>query len=227
MRPLSFIVFLLVLSSCIKDDIVDDYIEPKIRITSKVECLRIDSIFQCVAHYFNNIGKEEDVTIVWRSSNELVVAVDESTGLLKGIIDGASSIYADYISDGVQKTDSFIVHVNSTVTTCGSNSNKTGVVATTSSYPLSGSYTLTTQGEDLLLILGDNYSADNSLPGLYIYLSNNNLTIEGALELGPVAVFSGTHSYVIPNSGINDFEYILYFCKPFNVKVGDGIIPPN
>ena len=45
-----------------------------------------------------------------------------------------------------------------------------------------------------------------------------------AFEIGRVATFSGVHSYTIPNKGINDYNYIVYFCKPFNVKVGHGQI---
>ncbi|MFT6715446.1 MAG: hypothetical protein ACJA0Q_000073 [Saprospiraceae bacterium] len=221
---LFILVGLIVISSCIKDDFVDDFVEPEIRVTLKVGCLAIDSLFQGVALYLNNVGDKEEVSVVWSSSNVAVALVGESTGLIKGVGIGSSSIYAKYINDGIEKMDSFLIDVSATVTGCNVVGEKSGTVATTSSYPLSGSYTLKTQGSDLLLTLGTDYTADNSLPGLYIYLSNNNQSTSGGLEIGPVTVFSGIHSYVIANTGINDFAYILYFCKPFNVKVGDGVI---
>ena len=41
-----------------------------------------------------------------------------------------------------------------------------------------------------------------------------------------VTVFSGAHSYQIVNAGIDitTYDYLLYYCKPFVVKVGDGKI---
>nr|HQU58856.1 hypothetical protein [Saprospiraceae bacterium] len=72
------------------------------------------------------------------------------------------------------------------------------------------------------LEIADNYRASTSLPGLYLYLTNNPATVNNALEVGKVAVFDGAHSYHISGVGINDYDYLLYWCKPFSVKVGDG-----
>lgn len=218
---------LLSLSACIKDDFVDDFVEPEVRITKKVKCLAIDSVFQGVALYLNNVGKEEKVSVVWSSSDTSVAVVGESSGLIEGASVGSTTIYATYTSEETKKTDSFEIGVSTNVITCGLAVEKSGTVATTSSYPLSGSYTLKTEGDDVLLTLGDDYVADSGLPGLYIYLSNNNTSKDGALEIAAVTVFSGTHSYLINDVGINDYSYILYYCKPFNVKVGDGVIDPN
>ena len=75
----------------------------------------------------------------------------------------------------------------------------------------------------LKLSFADNYNASTALPGLYIYLTNNPSTNVGAYEIGAVTDFDGAHSYDLPNSiSLMDYEYVLYFCKPFNVKVGDG-----
>jgi len=60
---------------------------------------------------------------------------------------------------------------------------------------------------------------------LYVYLTNNPSTTAGALEIGKVTVFEGTHIYTIEGDiPLNQYNYLLYFCKPFNVKVGDGEI---
>ena len=66
--------------------------------------------------------------------------------------------------------------------------------------------------------------ADDGLPGLYVYLSNNPNSVSGALEIGPVEVFEGAHDYTISGLDITTYAYVLYFCKPFNVKVGHGDI---
>ena len=61
-----------------------------------------------------------------------------------------------------------------------------------------------------------------SLPGLYAYLTNNPSTVNNAFEIGRVETFSGAHSYRISGVGLNDYDDLLYWCKPFSVKVGDG-----
>lgn len=100
-----------------------------------------------------------------------------------------------------------------------------GFIRTTSSYKLTGSFSYEIVDGQLVLFLGDDYEASTSLPGLYVYLSNNPNSTAEAYEIGAVTVFNGAHSYTLPDSiKINDFKYILYWCKPFNVKVGDATI---
>lgn len=78
--------------------------------------------------------------------------------------------------------------------------------------------------KNLDVSIKNNYRASTSLPGLYVYLSNNPNSINGAKEIGRVRIFNGAHNYQISNTGINDYKYILYWCKPFSVKVGHGEI---
>lgn len=101
-----------------------------------------------------------------------------------------------------------------------------GSIRTTSSYKLTGSYEygLNDAGQ-LVLDIAGNYEASTALPGLYVYLSNNPNSTSGSYEIGEVTVFNGAHSYTLPSSvDISDYKYILYWCKPFNVKVGDSTI---
>jgi len=75
------------------------------------------------------------------------------------------------------------------------------------------------------LDIAGNYEASTALPGLYVYLSNNPNSTSGSYEIGEVTVFNGAHSYTLPSSvDISDYKYILYWFKPFNVKVGDSTI---
>jgi len=97
------------------------------------------------------------------------------------------------------------------------------VLETTSSYLLEGSFSLEDTGNGLILKLNDDYRASSSLPGLYVYLSNNTTGINNALEIGPVNIFSGATEFNVPgNPGLNDYEYVLFWCKPFGVDVGVG-----
>ena len=101
-----------------------------------------------------------------------------------------------------------------------------GTIQTTSSYKLTGSYEygLNDAGQ-LVLDIAGNYEASTALPGLYVYLSNNPNSTSGSYEIGEVTVFNGAHSYTLPSSvDISDYKYILYWFKPFNVKVGDSTI---
>jgi hypothetical protein len=100
-----------------------------------------------------------------------------------------------------------------------------GTITSTSSYLLKGSYTLEPlDAGGVKLSLGEDYEADTSLPGLYIYLGNNPNSTADAFEIGPVTTFDGAHFYDLPTIGIYDYNYVLYWCKPFGVKVGEGQI---
>ena len=100
-----------------------------------------------------------------------------------------------------------------------------GEIRSTSSYLLQGGFRYEHNGEHLVLQLDNNYKADRALPGLYVYLTNNPTTPQGGYEISSVAVFEGSHQYNLPVFiEIMDYKYILYWCKPFSVKVGDAVI---
>lgn len=214
----------IILNSCIKDDFLDDFVDPELRINQKVNAMALDSSFTFKARYFNYVGAEETIVPIWTSSNPSIITINENSGKAQAIAKGESVIKATYFNGSIFLSDSVAVQVKDSIVTTPPKQ-KSGTVQTTSSYPLSGSYNLTENEDGLTLELLSNYYADNSLPGLYIYLTNNNTTTANAFEIGAVTVFEGAHSYQIDNVGINDYKYILYFCKPFNVKVGDGLIP--
>ncbi|WP_353777717.1 Ig-like domain-containing protein [Winogradskyella sp. 3972H.M.0a.05] len=215
----------LIIASCIGEDIIADFIEPELRITNPITEIAISESYQFDIVYFNNIGQEENADIDWTSSNTSVATID-SNGLLMSITEGNTIITASTTIADQTIEESFPI----TVTTEPDNTQqpivKSGTIATTSSYLLQGSFTLSEleDSNDLLLSFEDDYQADTALPGLYVYLTNNPSSIANAQSLGPVNIFNGQHQYVIPNTGINDFSHLLYWCEPFSVKVGDGTI---
>ena len=98
-----------------------------------------------------------------------------------------------------------------------------GQIRTTSSYTLKGNFRYEHNGTQIILSLDDTYRASSSLPGLYLYLTNNPNSPEDGFEVGEVTVFAGAHSYNLPSSiNLMDYKYLLYWCKPFRVKVGDA-----
>lgn len=103
-----------------------------------------------------------------------------------------------------------------------------GQIRTTSSYTLEGNFRYEHNGTHIVLSLDETYRASSSLPGLYLYLTNNPNSPEDGYEVGRVGVFSGAHSYSLPSSiGLTDYKYLLYWCKPFRVKVGDAQLFDN
>lgn len=211
----------LLFYSCIGDDIIDDEVDPVLKITNPIDTLAFDSSYQFTLMYLNNVGREEQVEMVnWTSSEPDIISIDD-TGLAKGLQTGGAIIRAQTNANGIVVDDELFVNVGEE--TIIASAARTGTLATTSSYQLEGSFSLSEVEGDLVLAFEDDYISSDRLPGLFIYLTNNPNTTSGALEIGEVSIFSGEHTYTLPSgTGLNDYSHVLYFCKPFNVKVGDG-----
>ena len=223
MKILFYLTSILILSSCIAEDIVDDFVPEEIRITSTLDAIVTGNTAQINASYFNNIGVTEDIDISWTSSNPNVLSID-SEGNIQAQMAGEATITATSgISfDEIQIT---VLEENDEVVIVDELKESSGNVATTTFYDLTGDFTLSeVEGGGLDLSFASNYNADTGLPGLYVYLTNNPNSIANALEIGAVQIFNGAHSYAIPNATLNEYRYILYWCKPFGVKVGQGDI---
>ncbi len=216
-------LLILLMNACVGDDFVDDRVDPILRITNPVDSIAIDSSFQFEIIYLNNVGKEEEIKADWFSSNEEIISIS-SDGLATAMEAGSAEIRVEYNSEEGLLVEEMTVAVGArtVVEEAGARS---GLVSTTSSYKLTGEFTMELNGDgDLVLAFGDDYEASTALPGLFIYLSNNPNTISGAHEIQAVEVFDGAHSYTVSDIGLDDYGYVLYFCKPFNVKVGHGEI---
>ncbi|MFK7908760.1 MAG: hypothetical protein AB8B69_26765 [Chitinophagales bacterium] len=214
-------LFVLLFSACIKDDFIMDTVDSVLRITSTVDTIALESSFQFEFMYLNNVGQSEAVNAEWQSSNPDIISINNS-GLAQGLQIGTSTISVEYSDGNNLLKDSMEVNVgeNTTIST----STKMGSIATTSTYKLTGDFTISEDGDDLLITFDSNYEASTALPGLYVYLTNNPNTTANAFEIGAVQIFSGMHEYRISGVNINDYSHLLYFCKPFTVKVGDGEI---
>jgi len=217
----------LLVFSCVKTDLVNDRVDPKLFISNPLISLKDGESHQFEVNYFNYVGKEiENPNVSWSSNNEAVLTITED-GLATGVSSGMSTVTASLTTEEealtISNTNVVTVSLDETIET---SVKFEGTIVTTSSYQLEGSYVLEVQDNDVLrLSLGDDYKADTSLPGLYVYLGNNPTSIANAYEIGAVTVFQGAHFYDLPESiGLYDYNYILYWCKPFGVKVGEGKI---
>ncbi len=215
---------LFLLSACIGDDFVDDRVDPELRLTARVDTIGFEESFQFSATYLNNIGQIEQLPVQWTSSDETIISIDP-TGLATGLQTGDAVITAEVLLSGQAAVSaSHQVAVGEQTVVVVEPTTRTGNIVTTSSYLLRGGFEMQAVGSDLVIDFAGNFAADTGLPGLYVYLTNNPNTTNGALEIGPVTTFSGAHQITVPNADLATYSYLLYFCKPFNVKVGDGEI---
>ncbi|MGJ8761006.1 MAG: Ig-like domain-containing protein [Polaribacter sp.] len=193
-------------------------IDERISINNPIEDLNINNTHQYTTTYTNSSGETENTAITWHSSNTNVLTVS-NTGLITAIAPGEAVVTATVNSSNNTLTtqDTVIVIGNTT-------QEKTGTLKTSSSYELRGDFTLKEipNTNDLELTIDENYKASDRLPGLYLYFTNNINTVANAKEIQKVTVFEGAHTYIIKNTGINDFTHLLYWCKPFGVDVGNG-----
>jgi len=216
-------------SSCIKDDIIQDFVQPEIRITNEIDTLGVDSVFTYEFRYLNNVGLNQEISAEWSSSDESVVTIN-SEGQARGVAEGDATITASYFDPSIEDevSDSRDISIGEAILPPPMMDPLRvidGVIATTTFYPLSGSFQFSELEDGGVTIdIASDYIADDRLPGLYIYLSNNRNSINGALEIDEVTIFAGAHSYTVPNIEFDEYRFIVYFCKPFNVKVGEATL---
>ena len=207
-------------SSCIQDDFIEDRVDPVIRINTQVESIEVNTTFQFEFTYLNEIGQAEPVQAIWTSADENIISIDEA-GLATALMPGQTTIHVLFENEEISVSDEILVEVGES-TTIIEVEDFSGFIETTTFYTLEGSFDLVNVDDGLELNIMEDYRASSSLPGLYLYMSNNENSIANALEIGRVTVFSGAHSYEIPDVAIDEYKFLVYFCKPFNVKVGEA-----
>ena len=206
---------------CIGDDVIDDRVPEMVLITNLIDTLQVGDIYQFNARYFDNIGREKVANVIWSSSDPTIITVN-NTGEVKGIAEGIADVIAAV--EGIEgRIENKIAIVVSESETSIVQEIRVGEIKTTSSYVLEGNFELVQNRNDLVLTLLDDFRTTEALPGLYVYLGNNPSSISNAFEIGPITQFSGRHSYTISNIDLFQYQYVLFWCKPFGVKVGEGI----
>lgn len=205
---------------------MDDQVPTEIRITNPILSLEIEQTHQYQAKYFDFVGREiSEKSLVWESSDPAVASVSHQ-GLVTAIGEGSAVITVtseDDLGNVISATDKLEVSDN----TQTEKMIISGTLQTTSSYLLKGSFRLEKTEASFTLYLEDDYQADRGLPRLVVFLSNNRNSVADAYRVGEVRVFSGAHSYDLPSEfGLMDYRYLLYWCEPFNVDVGEGILIP-
>ena len=226
MARVTFTFFcLLLFTACIGEDILDDQVAERLIFINPIDTLQPESSHQLSVRFFNNVGAEEFIAVEYNSTDETVATVGDR-GLIQTLTEGRTTIEVNALSpEGIELSDAFDLEVTSAISG-PSATEGFGQIETSSSYILTGAFTIRELPESgvLQINIDESYRADTDLPGLYVYLTNNPFSIANALEIGPVEIFSGSHQYTIPETRLNEYSYLLYWCKPFEVKVGDGRI---
>ena len=208
-----------ILQACIGDDFIEDRVDREIRVLNLVDTLILGETYAFDVRYLNEIGQEETVSLNFSSSNPDVVSINQS-GEATALQLGMSTIDITYEIDGEEVSNSFDVTVGEDRTE--QSASRKGTIVTTTFYDLEGSYTIEPDGENLILTLEEDFRTTDRLPGLYVYLTNNRNSVAGAHLIGMVTQFEGKHSYEISGVELNEHEFLLFWCKPFSVKVGEG-----
>lgn len=170
--------------------------------------LAVGESIQLMADVLNADGNViDDVTIEWSSSNEEIFSVSEN-GLVTSLAEGSATITAR-----VDETTGSITFSTSEATT----KVRLGEFRGINGYRAEGNTELVEANGELTLSLLDNFSTSNG-PGLYLYLSNNESSISGGIEVGELRNNSGADSYAVP-AGItfSQYSHVIIYCKPFGV----------
>lgn len=203
-------------------DIAVSLQDEKLTFTNLIDTLGLNETFQLEFIYTNNLGQPLTATPTWNSSNPSILSVD-GNGNLTGLAMGSATISATVaLPDGSPLTTTADITVAEETSSSGDG--RSGTIVTTSFYVLSGEFEIVEIDNGIRIDIAEDWVASESLPGLYVYLGNNPNTISNALEIQAVQVFEGAHSYEVMGVDIDEYDYLLYWCKPFNVKVGDGKI---
>lgn len=234
-RPLLFFFISLLFLQCIGEDFIDDYVDPTLRITNPITSIQEGLSYQFQAQFFDESGtKVESPNLNWSAHPSTALGIS-SDGTITAL--AAREVSVTVSALGLQG-ESISTTIVFSVTPLPMDELETpdngimvsdqffeGQLRSTSSYLLEGNFRYEFYEQNIVLSLDESYRADTALPGLYIYLTNNPSTPMGGYEIGQVFVFEGAHQYELPSSiALMDYKYILYWCKPFSVKVGDALL---
>lgn len=188
--------------------------DEELRIVAQTQSMEVGTQFQFEAQFFNSSGEADNTVFPdWASSSPDIISINQN-GLARALTEGSATISA--IGQG--KTSSVEVNAFTEFT----NSSRSGSLEGRG-YNISGSFTLR-QEEDQLILSFENASIDPNAPGPYFYLSNQERSVTGGVNLGKSVdgTFTINVSDVSPETTINSYDYVIVWCEPFNVTLGLG-----
>ena len=229
MKKLLFFI-IPVLASCIGEDIIDDRVEPSIVITNLIDSIQTGNTHTFTTKFLDNVGKAQTPdSIQWRSSNKTIATIDQK-GVLNALNVGKVKITVTaFLNDLNATSDTSIKVVSTPVVNMMSTGDRSGSIAQ-SSYTISGDFTLTRQGDGIVIRLESNYLS-TGIPGLVLYLSNgpnqrppNGVRRVASIDSRGSTRATGPLEFTVDNVGLFDYNYLLFWCEPFNIKIAHGQI---
>ena len=230
MKKLLFFI-IPVLASCIGEDIVEDGQDPEVRITNPIDSIQTGNTHTFTTKFLDNVGKDQTPDSTrWLSSDKTIATIDQK-GVLNALTVGKVTITVTaFLNDLKATSDTSIFKVVSTpVVNMMNTGDRSGSIAQ-SSYTISGDFTLTKQGNGIVIRLESNYLS-TGIPGLVLYLSNgpnqrppNGVRRVASIDSRGSTRATGPLEFTVDNVGLFDYSYLLFWCEPFNIKIAHGQI---
>lgn len=152
-----------------------------------------------------------DRTVTWRTTIDTLATVDNA-GTVRALKAGLVQVIATV--DGIESVPAELEILATS---------RTGTFRKTpgSSYTVSGMAVLEqADSGDLVLRFLDDFTVSNG-PDLFVYLSTESRVNGSSLSLGRLQANRGAQTYTIAsNVAINDFDFVIIHCLPFNVSFG-------
>ena len=186
----------------------------EVRITVFAMDLEEEQNFTFEAIYINADNEvDAATTITWESNDPSILSIDQE-GNATAVGAGSTQIRASVGT--VEASVSVDVSAKQI-------SERTGSLRGTG-YNITGSFRLFENDNGDLILEFENASIDRNAPGPYFYLSNQDRSISGGVNLGKTSNgdFQINVSAIAPDVAINSFENVLVWCEPFNVRLGIG-----
>lgn len=151
-----------------------------------------------------------DIPVDWNSSNPDAITID-TNGLARAVSEGAAEITA--VAEGVSSVP-FPLEAGS-----GENV-RSGSFNGLNGYNVQGIATLTQSSSGAVLTFGSDFLSQSG-PGLYVYLSPQQNSVTGGVQLGTLSDKAGAQSYTISNTAnLADFGFVIIYCQPFGIPFG-------
>lgn len=187
----------------------------KVVVAATQNTLSVGATLQFSAKAYD--GNNQEVSgqmVAWASSNPSILSIN-AVGLATGQSAGMASVTAS-----VAGVNSLPVSIE--VMPVGGSS-RSGNFSGNMGYSVSGTATLQQTGSSLKLVLGSNFQSSNG-PQLGVYLAktaSGGLNSQNSLKLANLLSNSGMQEYNVPAGvDLNDFDYVVIYCIPFNVRFG-------
>lgn len=170
------------------------------------------------ARVLNGLGQPVgNIAISWQSSNTSVATIDQA-GNLVAIAVGSTQIVAQTVT---------LQSIPLAVEVAAATSSRTGNFSSNGGYSVSGTASLIQNGSALELSFGDDFMASNG-PMLGVFLAKNasgSLTGSNSVKVATLMGNSGAQRYQVPSGvEINDYNYVVIYCIPFNVRFGTAFL---